>query len=116
HELRAKGARNVLLKGGHLPGDEVTDLLLGEEVALYTAPRIASENVHGTGCTLSSAIASFLAQGQPLDEAVRNARGYILGAIAAGKDIKTGGLGGGEDRGHGPLNHGFAPVAMKVLG
>ena len=109
-ELLALGAQSVLLKGGHLQGDEVVDLLLqpGREPIRLASPRIASQNVHGTGCTLSSAIAAQLALGHPLEEAVRLARAYILGAIAAGADVRTG-------HGHGPLNHGYAPVAMQVL-
>ena len=109
-ELLALGAQSVLLKGGHLPGNEVVDLLLqpAREPVRLASPRIASQNVHGTGCTLSSAIAAHLALGHPLEEAVRLARAYILGAIAAGADVRTG-------HGHGPLNHGHAPVAMQVL-
>jgi len=109
-ELLALGAQNVLLKGGHLPGDEVVDLLLQPHSApvRLASPRIASRNVHGTGCTLSSAIAAHLATGHHLEEAVRLARAYILGAIAAGADVHTG-------HGHGPLNHGHAPLAMQVL-
>lgn len=110
-ELLDLGAQNVLLKGGHLPGDEVVDLLLqpGQAPVRLESPRIASRNVHGTGCTLSSAIAAHLATGHRLEEAVRLARAYILGAIAAGADVRTG-------HGHGPLNHGHAPVPMQVLG
>jgi hydroxymethylpyrimidine/phosphomethylpyrimidine kinase len=109
-ELQALGAQGVLLKGGHLKGDEVVDLLLqGARAPLRLAsPRIASGNVHGTGCTLSSAIAAQLALGHGLEDAVRLARAYILGAIAAGADVRTG-------QGHGPLNHGHAPVVMQVL-
>ena len=70
--------------------------------------RITTHNGHGTGCTLSSAIAAFLAQGHGLPQAVEKARAYILGAIAAGADVHTG-------QGHGPLNHGYAPVAQVVL-
>jgi hydroxymethylpyrimidine/phosphomethylpyrimidine kinase len=109
-ELLALGAHNVLLKGGHLQGDEVVDVLLqpGKDAVRLASPRIASQNVHGTGCTLSSAIAAHLATGHHLEDAVRLARAYILGAIAAGADVRTG-------HGHGPLNHGHAPVAMQVL-
>jgi hydroxymethylpyrimidine/phosphomethylpyrimidine kinase len=109
-EVLALGARNVLLKGGHLQGDEVVDVLLqpGQDAIRLASPRIASQNVHGTGCTLSSAIAAHLATGHHLEDAVRLARAYILGAIAAGADVRTG-------HGHGPLNHGYAPVAMQVL-
>jgi hydroxymethylpyrimidine/phosphomethylpyrimidine kinase len=109
-ELLALGAQAVLLKGGHLQGDEVVDLLLqpDQPAVRLASPRIASRNVHGTGCTLSSAIAAHLALGQTLEEAVRRARAYILAAIAAGADVRTG-------HGHGPLNHGHAPKAMQVL-
>ena len=107
-ELLAMGARAVLLKGGHLPGDEVTDLLVTGTGAAQrlTSPRIESRNTHGTGCTLSSAIAAHLAQGEPLERAVSLARAFILQAIAQGADVHTG-------AGHGPLNHGHAPVAQK---
>lgn len=104
-ELLALGAKGVLLKGGHLPGDDVVDVLLqsGGERRRLASKRIDSPNLHGTGCTLSSAIAAHLALGAALPEAVERARAYILGAMAAGADVKIG-------AGHGPLNHGFAPV------
>ena len=108
--LLALGAPAVLLTGGHLPGDTVTDVLAlagGGRLRLQS-PRIATHNGHGTGCTLSSAIACHLALGLPLPQAVEQARSYILGAIAAGADVHTG-------HGHGPLNHGYAPVAQRVL-
>ena len=108
--LLALGAQAVLLKGGHLPGDLVVDVLAlagGGRLRLQS-PRIATHNGHGTGCTLSAAIAAHLALGLPLAQAVEKARAYILGAIAAGADVHTG-------RGHGPLNHGYAPVAQRVL-
>ncbi|RZS57096.1 bifunctional hydroxymethylpyrimidine kinase/phosphomethylpyrimidine kinase [Sphaerotilus mobilis] len=106
------GAPAALLKGGHLPGDVVEDLLLcgpddAQPLRLRSA-RIASRNVHGTGCTLSSAIACHLALGLALPQAVQAARQYILAAIAAGADVVTGG-------GHGPLNHGHAPLATVVV-
>ncbi|OAK66412.1 hydroxymethylpyrimidine/phosphomethylpyrimidine kinase [Variovorax paradoxus] len=104
-ELLALGAKGVLLKGGHLPGNDVVDVLLqsGGERRRLASKRIDSPNLHGTGCTLSSAIAAHLALGAALPEAVERARAYILGAMAAGADVKIG-------AGHGPLNHGFAPV------
>ena len=108
-DLLAMGARAVLIKGGHLPGDEVVDLLVmanGDHVRL-ASPRIPTHNGHGTGCTLSSAIACHLALGLGLPEAVTQARQYILGAIAAGAQVHTG-------RGHGPLNHGYQPLAQKI--
>ncbi|MCT6718784.1 MULTISPECIES: bifunctional hydroxymethylpyrimidine kinase/phosphomethylpyrimidine kinase [unclassified Acidovorax] len=114
-DLLRLGARAALLKGGHLPGDWVVDVLAvqGGEHAQgqghrLQSQRIATHNGHGTGCTLSSAIAAQLALGQPLQQAVEQARAYILGAIAAGADVTTG-------HGHGPLNHGYAPVAQRVF-
>ena len=112
-DLLAMGAPAVLLKGGHLPGDLVMDVLgqqgqaSGDYLRLQSQ-RIVTHNGHGTGCTLSSAIASYLAQGLPLEQAVTQARQYILGAISAGADVYTG-------HGHGPLNHGYAPKAQLIL-
>ena len=114
-DLLRLGARAALLKGGHLPGDWVVDVLAvqgGEHEQgqghRLQSQRIATHNGHGTGCTLSSAIAAHLALGLPLQPAVEQARAYILGAIAAGANVTTG-------RGHGPLNHGYAPVAQRVF-
>ncbi|MBE7366909.1 bifunctional hydroxymethylpyrimidine kinase/phosphomethylpyrimidine kinase [Ramlibacter pallidus] len=108
--LLERGARAVLLKGGHLAGDIVSDLLLGSDGVAHwmRAPRIASPNTHGTGCTLSSAIASHLALGAELAQAVERAREYVRGALAAGANVRTG-------AGSGPLNHGHAPRAMQLL-
>ena len=109
-DLLAMGAPAVLVKGGHLPGDEVVDLLaLADGTRLRLAsPRIHTHNGHGTGCTLSSAIACQLALGHGLPEAVQLARQYILGAIASGADVHTG-------RGHGPLNHGWQVQPQVVF-
>jgi hydroxymethylpyrimidine/phosphomethylpyrimidine kinase len=108
--LLMQGMRGVLLKGGHLPGDDLVDLLgqQGGARHRYASARIASRNLHGTGCTLSSAIAAQLALGHVLTDAVGLARRYVLSAIAAGAEVQTG-------SGHGPLNHGFAPVPMHRL-
>lgn len=113
-DLLAMGAKAVLLKGGHLGGDQLTDVLaMADEPSAYwqrlTGTRIDSRNVHGTGCTLSSAIAAHLAMGHTLPEAVQAGHGYIRGAILAGARVQTG-------QGHGPLNHGFAPLPMRLLG
>ena len=108
--LLALGAPAVLLKGGHLPGDWVVDVLAlrgGRHQRLESA-RIATRNGHGTGCTLSSAIAAHLAMGDSLPQAVAKARNYVLGAIVAGAHVHTG-------QGHGPLNHGWAPVVQAAL-
>jgi len=109
HELLAKGANAVLIKGGHLAGEVVSDLLQISGAAPHwmRAPRIATANTHGTGCTLSSAIAAYLALGNTLADAVEAARTYVRGALAAGAAVKTG-------QGGGPLNHAFAPQVMRL--
>ncbi|MBK6006230.1 bifunctional hydroxymethylpyrimidine kinase/phosphomethylpyrimidine kinase [Ramlibacter ginsenosidimutans] len=108
-ELVERGANAVLLKGGHLAGDTVSDLLLVRDAApqWMRAPRIATPNTHGTGCTLSSAIACQLALGAGLADAVLRAREYVRGALAAGARVRTG-------AGSGPLNHGHAPQPMHL--
>jgi hydroxymethylpyrimidine/phosphomethylpyrimidine kinase len=110
-DLRALGAQAVLLKGGHLPGPQVVDLLLPappEPAQRWQAARVPSRNTHGTGCTLSSAIACHLALGGPLAAAVQRAREYVQQALALGADLQLG-------HGHGPLNHGFAPRPTQRL-
>jgi hydroxymethylpyrimidine/phosphomethylpyrimidine kinase len=104
------GAKAVLLKGGHLPGDVVADLLAMPRHGLrwMRGPRIATPNTHGTGCTLSSAIACYLALGRPLMEAVELARDYVRAALEAGAAVRTGAASG-------PLNHGHAPVASRLM-
>lgn len=107
--LRALGARAVLVKGGHLPGNRVIDLLSGPDgPRTWQDTRVASRNLHGAGCTLSTAIACHLAQGCALPEAVDLARAYVRQALVAGADMRVG-------HGHGPLQHGFAPVAAIRL-
>jgi len=101
-EILALGARGVLIKGGHGDGAESVDLLIGEgDVVRLSAKRIATKNTHGTGCTLSSAIAAGLAKGLDLAAAVQAAKTYVTAAIAAADDLDIG-------HGHGPLNHFFA--------
>lgn len=93
------GARAVLLKGGHGEGPESADLLLSPSIRRwYRAPRIATRNTHGTGCTLSSAIAAGLALGQDLEAAVETGKRYVSEAIAAADRLSIG-------RGHGPVHH-----------
>jgi len=100
-KFREKGVKNVLIKSGHLTRDFLTDYLFeGTEVYRYRYERIHTPNTHGTGCTLSSAIASFLALGYPLDEAVGLAEDYIHKAILNGADYTLG-------HGHGPVHHFF---------
>ncbi len=93
------GAKAVLIKGGHDNGPESADLLITPEAsARLSAERIATRNTHGTGCTLSSAIAAGLAKGQDLTDAVRGAKSYITAAIAAADQLSIG-------SGHGPVHH-----------
>ena len=97
--ILAMGPSAVLIKGGHGSGTESTDLLIeSTNVHRFPAPRIATKNTHGTGCTLSSAIAAKLAQGTTLHPAVEAAKAYISAAIAAGRDLDIG-------HGHGPVHH-----------
>lgn len=107
--LLETGAEAVLVKGGHLPGDWVTDLLATRQgMVAIGGPRIESTSTHGTGCTLASAIAAGLAQRMALEAAIRRARAYVAAAIAAAP-----GLG----HGHGPLDHGVTldPARIAAL-
>jgi hydroxymethylpyrimidine/phosphomethylpyrimidine kinase len=91
------GAQAALLKGGHLHGDELVDVLWdGREWHEWRRPKLATTSTHGTGCTLSAAVAAGLAHGRPLRRAVEDALGYVQRAIAAAP---------GYGAGHGPLNH-----------
>ena len=110
-ELLKFGCGSVLLKGGHLEGDKMCDVLqtAGEDKPhLFISDKIESKNTHGTGCTLSSAIATFLALGYDMPQAVEHAKAYVTKGIHAGKDVHIG-------EGHGPLNHFYAPVPMKTM-
>ena len=96
--LLALGCRAVLIKGGHGQGSESIDYLIDERGSLaLAAPRIATQNTHGTGCSLSSAIAAGLAKGEDLVTSVRNAKTFISGAIAAADRFSVG-------RGRGPVH------------
>ena len=100
-ELVELGARAALLKGGHLRGSELVDVLWdGRELHEWTRPRLDTTSTHGTGCTLSAAIAAGLAHGRPLRTAVEDALDYVQRAIRTAP---------GYGRGHGPLNH-LAPA------
>ena len=93
--------RSFLVKGGHSDGEEMCDVLYDTEedhCSVFRAPKIESKNLHGTGCTLSSAIATFLSQGHPLKEAIAMAKDYVTRAIDAGKNMQIG-------EGYGPLWH-----------
>lgn len=102
-ELAALGCANVLIKGGHLEnGNSDDSLYLAAErrMVILSGERIATRNNHGTGCTLSSAIASFIAKGESVEQAVHSAKEYITGALKAGASYAIG-------RGHGPVHHFF---------
>ena len=97
--LHQLGARNVLIKGGHVSGNDSTDIFYdGKDATRLYAPRIETHNTHGTGCTLSSAIAAYLAHGMVLPDAVRHAKRYIAAAIGAANRLHIG-------HGHGPVHH-----------
>jgi hydroxymethylpyrimidine/phosphomethylpyrimidine kinase len=98
-DILSLGARYVLVKGGHGAGDDSVDLLIGQgEVVRLSAKRIATKNTHGTGCTLSSAIAAGLAKGRDVAAACEAAKAYVTAAIAHADELAIG-------NGHGPLNH-----------
>ena len=97
--LLAMGCRAVLIKGGHGQGAESTDYLIDANgTIVLAAPRIATKNTHGTGCSLSSAIAAGLAKGDAMETAIRNAKAWISAAIAAADRFSVG-------HGHGPVHH-----------
>lgn len=101
------GTNALLLKGGHLESAQLTSLLIGKKgliKALYS-DKIETKNMHGSGCTLSSAIAAYLARGFALAEAVSKAQDYVHGAIYNAADVVIG-------KGNGPLNHFYNPQKM----
>lgn len=105
--LAVRHGTSVLIKGGHLCGEEMIDVLQsGENAYIYKVKKIESRNLHGTGCTLSSSIATYLAQGDSMNEAVEKAKQYISHAIEDGKDLRIG-------RGNGPLWHFGTLTAQK---
>jgi hydroxymethylpyrimidine/phosphomethylpyrimidine kinase len=104
------GCKSVLIKGGHLAGSELCDVYLhrnGDE-RVFSSNRINTKNTHGTGCTLSSAIASYIALGDDLVAAISKSKAYTHRAIEQGKQVRTG-------AGHGPLNHFFDPQKLAVV-
>jgi len=97
--LMSLGCRAVLIKGGHGQGAESIDYLVSADGAIaLPAPRIATQNTHGTGCSLSSAIAAGLAKGEDMETAVRHAKAWISAAIEAADRLSVG-------HGHGPVHH-----------
>jgi hydroxymethylpyrimidine/phosphomethylpyrimidine kinase len=105
--VRALGPRWVLIKGGHLPGDPVDLLSDGEKTYRFAGPRLPGRNTHGTGCTLASAIASWLARGQDVPGAVARAKEYVTGAIGASFPLGSG---------TGPVGHGWKFPGRPVSG
>lgn len=98
-ELSQKHHTGVLVKGGHLEGGEMCDILFADgQLSRFSDTKIETGNLHGTGCTLSSAIATFLGKGESLEKAVRSAKSYLTEAIRQGSDMKIG-------HGHGPVWH-----------
>lgn len=104
------GCKAVLIKGGHMTGDRKIDRLYMANgiVQTFTRKTIDTQNTHGTGCTLSSAITSFIARGRELADAIAAAKNYLSQALEAGKDIHIG-------EGHGPVNHLFNPEKLITL-
>ncbi|WP_244278785.1 bifunctional hydroxymethylpyrimidine kinase/phosphomethylpyrimidine kinase [Pedobacter suwonensis] len=104
-----KGAKAVLIKGGHLIGPVIYDVFIGASDApvILESTFIASKNLHGTGCTLSSAIAAEMAKGKMMLDAIKTAKTYIWQALQAGIEVKTG-------EGNGPLNHFFEPLKLII--
>lgn len=108
-QLSESYGTSVLLKGGHLQGDKMLDVLYSDgNIHIYNEKRIISRNLHGTGCTLSSAIAAYLALGEPMDKAVSKAKIYLSGAIEHGKDVNIG-------SGNGPLCHFWESSKAVIL-
>ena len=106
------GINAILLKGGHEEGETKRDILFIKskdeiQISYLSSPTINTNNIHGTGCTLSSAIAAFIARGLSLEEAIAKAKEYITDAIRHGADIEIG-------KGYGPVNHGFNPLKMMI--
>ena len=101
------GCKYILIKGGHFQGAEKIDYLFedGKPITSYRGLSVNTRNTHGTGCTLSSAITSYLAREMDMNTAIAMAKTYLSGAILAGKDIKIG-------EGHGPVNHFYEPKSL----
>ncbi len=100
-DLLTLGSKSVYLKGGHLSGDIMQDVLAyGDNIKIYETDRICTNNTHGTGCTLSSAIAAYLALGNDLADSSRLAKQYLYGALESANKLNVG-------YGAGPLHHGY---------
>lgn len=109
-QIMQYGCNAVLIKGGHLKGPDLYDIYLdknGNE-RIFKSTAIDTVNTHGTGCSLSSAIASYIALGNDLNTSISKSKTYIQNAIEYGKDVKSG-------EGHGPLNHFFDPQKLVKI-
>lgn len=106
-EIKKLGCRSILLKGGHQETSTITSLFYDKHETFHSFETVKfnTNNTHGSGCTLSSAIASYLAQGKTLYDAVSLGQDYVYQAIDNGKDVQTG-------HGNGPLNHFFNPQKL----
>ena len=110
--LMSYGVKAILLKGGHEEGDVKADILFSKsanemQFSVFSSETIDTSNIHGTGCTLSSAITAFMARGLSMEEAVAEAKKYITEAIRTGADVTIG-------HGFGPVNHGYNPLKILV--
>jgi len=105
--IKKLGCNHILLKGGHQTTEKITSLFYNDkgDFQTFESLKLNTKNTHGSGCTLSSAIASFIAQGKSIDEAVTLAQNYVSEAIYHGRDVQTG-------KGNGPLNHFFNPQKL----
>ena len=111
--LMEYGAKAILLKGGHEDGDTKIDILYtaspnGILSRTFSSETIATQNTHGTGCTLSAAIAAYMARGLGMEDAIKEAKKYVTEAIRAGADVSIG-------NGFGPVNHSFNPLEMSII-
>lgn len=104
------GCRALLIKGGHIEGEKKDRLYLSSQPdspQFFVAENIATRNTHGTGCTLSSAITAWLAQGEEMTAAIGKAKHYLTAALRAGAGVEIG-------QGHGPVNHFYQPLSLRA--
>lgn len=105
--IERTGCPNILVKGGHRSKDPIDVLFSPTQKYIYKGERIKTHNTHGTGCTLSSAIAAYIAQGSDLPHAIAHAKQYVTTALRTGQDVTTG-------HGKGPMNHFFNPKKLII--
>ena len=108
--LMKTGCRAVLVKGGHLPQGVMNDILFTahKPPRIFSSEKVETRNTHGTGCTLSSAIASYLALGEDVENAVECAKKFVYNGLKSGADVTIG-------NGHGPMNHFFDPLPLHTI-